>query len=339
MKIGILLLLTCQLLAVDLLQPDRDGVIRPKWDAATIQMPTLKNGVDVALPHFEPVAGMQGINIKSVGSDAVNNIMALTGELIQSYYKDTKVEIEGKGGATAPAALGSGWANIGPMSRQLKEHDLNNLQRRDKHARIIQLPIAIADLTIFVHKDNPIKQLTIAELAAMYSEQAPIPRIQSWPDGALGEVKCYSRNTATFHYGWFRRIVLNKKEMHTDVIEVPGSSAVMKCFESHKNAIGYASYWYKASNPVRIVPVAKDGASQSYTPDSLAIYNGNYPLQRLFYLVFKLDKHQPLDPALHEYLRLFYHQEGQAQVQRDGYITLPEHIAKPCRDLLKSLLK
>ena len=46
-----------------------------------------------------------------------------------------------------------------------------------------------------------------------------------------------------------------------------------------------------------------------------------------------------LDPALYEYLRLFYHQEGQAQVQRDGYITLPEHIAKPCRELLKSLLK
>ena len=174
------------------------------------------------------------------------------------------------------------------MSRQFKEHDFKNLRRKDKHARIIQLPVAIADLTIFVHKDNSIKQLTISELAAMYSDHAPIPRITSWPDATLGEVKCYSRNPATFQYGWFRRIVLNKKEMHKDVIEVPGSSAVMKCFESHQNAIGYASYFYKASNPVKVVPIAKDATSQAYAPDTVAIYNGQYPLQRLFYLVIKL---------------------------------------------------
>ena len=114
MKIAMLLVLSCHLFAVDVLQPDDDGVIRPKWNPAGITMPQLKNGVDQALPVFKPATGIKGLKIKSVGSDAVNNIMALTGELIQSYYKDTIVEIEGKGGATAPAALGSGWANIGP---------------------------------------------------------------------------------------------------------------------------------------------------------------------------------------------------------------------------------
>lgn len=73
--------------------------------------------VDSKLPSYKKVKGVSG-NLKSVGSDTMNNLMTLWAEKYMSYYPNVKIEIEGKGSSTAPAALISGTAHFGPMSRR-----------------------------------------------------------------------------------------------------------------------------------------------------------------------------------------------------------------------------
>ncbi|HHK42558.1 MAG TPA: phosphate-binding protein, partial [Planctomycetaceae bacterium] len=76
--------------------------------------------VDPKLPSYEPVEGVSG-NLKSIGSDTMNNEMALWAEGFQKFYPNVRIEIEGKGSSTAPPALIAGTAQFGPMSRPMKE--------------------------------------------------------------------------------------------------------------------------------------------------------------------------------------------------------------------------
>ena len=63
--------------------------------------------VDPALPDYQPAQGVTG-SIKSVGSDTMNNMMALWGEGFKGVYPAVQIEIEGKGSGTAPTALVAG---------------------------------------------------------------------------------------------------------------------------------------------------------------------------------------------------------------------------------------
>ncbi|HRP88379.1 MAG TPA: phosphate-binding protein, partial [Gammaproteobacteria bacterium] len=60
--------------------------------------------VDPALPDYKPASGVSG-NLKSIGSDTLNNLMALWAEGFRSAYPNVQIEIEGKGSGTAPPAL------------------------------------------------------------------------------------------------------------------------------------------------------------------------------------------------------------------------------------------
>src|SRR6185436_228382 len=75
--------------------------------------------VDPQIPAYRPVEGVTG-TIKSVGSDTMVNLVTHWAESFKKHYPSVTVEIEGKGSATAPAALIAGTANFGPMSRPMK---------------------------------------------------------------------------------------------------------------------------------------------------------------------------------------------------------------------------
>lgn len=66
--------------------------------------------VDSKLPDYKATGGVSG-NIKSVGSDTMNNLMTLRAEQFNRVYPNVPVEIEGKGSSTAPPALIAGAAN------------------------------------------------------------------------------------------------------------------------------------------------------------------------------------------------------------------------------------
>jgi ABC-type phosphate transport system substrate-binding protein len=84
--------------------------------------------VDENLPDYKPVNGVSG-SIKSIGSDTMNNLMALWAEGFRKEYPDVLVEIEGKGSSTAPPALISGTSNFGPMSRTMKDKEIDEFEK------------------------------------------------------------------------------------------------------------------------------------------------------------------------------------------------------------------
>ena len=87
---------------------------------ASVSLATAAGAVelDPKLRDYAPISGVSG-NIKSIGSDTLNNLMTLWAEGFKARYPNVKIEIEGKGSSTAPPALIAGTAQFGPMSRTI----------------------------------------------------------------------------------------------------------------------------------------------------------------------------------------------------------------------------
>ena len=78
--------------------------------------------VDAAIPAYQKVEGVSG-SLNSIGSDTLNNLMTLWAESFRKAYPNVNAQIEGKGSATAPPALIEGTAQLGPMSRPMKDEE------------------------------------------------------------------------------------------------------------------------------------------------------------------------------------------------------------------------
>ena len=79
--------------------------------------------IDPALPDYKKTGGVSG-ELKSVWSDTLNNLMTLWSEGFRQNYPNVKISIEGKGSSTAPPALIEGTAQFGPMSREIKQKEI-----------------------------------------------------------------------------------------------------------------------------------------------------------------------------------------------------------------------
>ena len=123
--------------------------------------------VDKNIPDYKAVAGVSG-NVKSVGSDSLNNLMTLWAEGFKKAYPNISIEIEGKGSATAPPALIEGTAQLGPMSRSMKESEVDDFKKKYGYAPV-PVRVAVDALAVFVNKDNPIKELSFDQLRTIFS--------------------------------------------------------------------------------------------------------------------------------------------------------------------------
>src|SRR5690606_2267921 len=124
--------------------------------------------VDLNLPAYQPQSGVEG-TVSSVGSDTLNNLMALWSEGFRTYYPSVQMEIEGKGSSTAPPALIAGTAQLGPMSREMKASEVDQFEARFGYPPT-PMRVALDALAVYVHRDNPVQGLTLAQVDAIFSK-------------------------------------------------------------------------------------------------------------------------------------------------------------------------
>src|SRR5260221_12178838 len=123
--------------------------------------------VDPAIKSYDTTSGVTG-NLNSIGSDTLNNLMTLWAEGFKAQYPNVNIQIEGKGSATAPPALIEGTSQLGPMSREMKATELDAFEKKFGY-KPTAFKVAIDSLAVFVHKDNPIKGLTMKQVDDAFS--------------------------------------------------------------------------------------------------------------------------------------------------------------------------
>jgi len=296
--------------------------------------------VDPAIKPYVKTSGVSG-NLSSVGSDTLANLMTLWAEAYKKEYPSVNIQIQAAGSSTAPPALTEGTANLGPMSRKMKDGELSAFEQKHGY-KPTAIPVAVDALAVFVHKDNPIKGLTMAQVDAIFS----VTRLcgakadaKTWADvGVTGDlankpIQLFGRNSVSGTYGYFKEEALCKGDFKANVNEQPGSASVVSSISSSLNGIGYSGIGYKTSS-VRTVPLAKKDGGEFVEDNETNALNGTYPLSRFLYIYVNKAPNKPLAPLEAEFVKLVLSRQGQEVVMKDGYIPLPSRVvSKALADL------
>jgi phosphate transport system substrate-binding protein len=295
--------------------------------------------LDPALKSYSKVSGVSG-NIGSIGSDTLNNLLTLWAEGFRKQYPNVKIQIEGKGSSTAPPALIEGMALLGPMSRTMKNSEIDAFERKFRY-KPTAIPVAIDALAVYVNKDNPVQGLTMAQVDAIFSKSrrwGHHENIELWKQTGLNDdfgnspISIYGRNSASGTYGFFKEHALKNGDYKDEVKEQPGSASVVQSVSEDQSGIGYSGIGYLTSN-VRAVPLAeKEGAPFKEASQQNAD-NGSYPLWRHLYLYVNKAPDKPLDLIVREFIKFIYSKEGQRLVVKDGFFPLKADLIE--RELRK----
>ncbi len=308
--------------------------------AATIFAPTLSSASSTELNDYQKVSGVSG-HLSSVGSDTLANLMTLWAEEFKRVYPNVNIQIQAAGSSTAPPALTEGTSSIGPMSRKMKSKELSMFEKKYGY-KPTAIGVAVDALAVYVHKDNPIQGLTIPEVDAIFSSTRKCGvkhDIATWGDagitGSLANktIQLYGRNSVSGTYGYFKKKALCKGDFKSSVNEQPGSASVVQSVSASLNGIGYSGIGYKTAG-VKMLPLAKKAGKEYVAVNKKTALDGSYPLSRILYVYINKAPNKPLDPVVKEFLTLVLSKQGQAGVEKDGYIPLPPKIADKYLKLL-----
>ena len=286
------------------------------------------------LKPYQKVDGVSG-NLSSVGSDTMNNMMTLWAEGFRKMYPNVNVQIEGKGTSTAFPALIEGTAQLGPMSRDPKPTEQDKFERAFGYKATI-LRTSLDALAVYVHKDNPLNEVTLEQLDAIFSKGRKLrykEDIKTWGqlglkgDWANRPISMYGRNSASGTYGFFKEKALGGGDYKDTVKEMPGSASVVQAITEDRYGIGYSGIGYSTSG-VKMLKLAQKAGSPFIAAEADNVYNETYPLRRFLYVAINKPPGKPLSPLLREFCNYMFSKEGQQVVDKDGYFPVPSAVAE-----------
>jgi phosphate transport system substrate-binding protein len=228
------------------------------------------------------------------------------------------------------------------MSRDWEPDEIDKFKAAHNYQPTI-VPTCIDMLAVYVHKDNPIKGLSLQQVDAIFSKgrKGGYPRdIKTWGDAGLTDpawvdkpITLYGRNTTSGTYKYFKDNALFKGTFKDNYQERPGSSGVIGAISSDRYGIGFSGIGYTSAG-VRVVPLGVKDDGTFVPAEPKFAYDESYPLARYLYISFKHKPGEPLDPLRREFLKFVLSKQGQALVLKDSYLPLP---AEEAAEVIKTL--
>jgi phosphate transport system substrate-binding protein len=281
--------------------------------------------LDPNLPTYKKVEGLRG-TLNAAGSDTMLELQTLMAEEFRKLYPQVKIQVEGKGSSTAPPALIEGTAQLGDMSRKMKNKEVDSFEEEFGYEPT-RFDVALDTLAVFVNKDNPIESLTLPQVDAIFSKtrKCGYPNeISTWGQVGLGgdwktaPISLYGRNAASGTYGFFKDHATCKGDYRDSVKEQPGSASVVQGIEKDRYGIGYSGIGY-ATSGIRAVPLATDENQPAIAASSENAANGSYPLARFLHIYVNKAPGKRLDRLTTEYLKFVISAGGQRVIIKAGF--------------------
>lgn len=242
------------------------------------------------------------------GSDTM---VILVQRWTEMYPDKTNVEFQvtGGGSGTGLAALINGTTDICSSSRPIKKDEVAQLEKKFGY-KGLEIRVAMDGLAIYVHKSNPVKQLTMEQVKNIFTG-----KVTNWKDvgGANKPILLYSRENNSGTYEFFKDHVLNKQDFAASAQHMAGTAALINAISKDPNGIGFGGSAY-AKN-VKALPIAKDAASKAIPANVASIHSGEYPISRFLY--FYLSR-KP-DGNVKKFIDWVISTSGQKVVSEVGY--------------------
>jgi phosphate transport system substrate-binding protein len=260
-------------------------------------------------------------SIQTIGSDTMVNLAQAWAEQYAKVAPKVSVEVSGGGTGVGVAALINGTADIANCSRKLEPAEVEKEKASTGKAPKEYL-VGYDGLAVFVHKNNPLEQISLEELAEIYREGGTINKWSdlkiTLPTGAKDEIVRVSRQNNSGTYQYFRETVVGKKsDFKAGSLDMNGSKEVVELIGKTLGAIGYSGLGY-ATPAVKVLKISKTKGVAGIAPDIATVHDKTYPISRPLYM------YTPGEPnaATAAYLTWILGAEGQKIVQSTGYIPL-----------------
>jgi len=294
---------------------------------ATLAMLAASGGAGSAAASEAALSG----SLTSVGSDTASALLARWAGAFHARHPGVHVQIQAQGSGSAPLALIEGAADIGSMSRPMNAAEQARFAARYGYAPT-RLVVAHDAIAVFVHPDNPLARITLAQLDAIFSRtrRCGAPRaIRRWSDlGALPGARladsallATGRDSSSGTYEMFREAALCGGEYRAEVIAWPGNGAIVATVAGNREAIGYAGVGY-VNGLVKPLALAKDDGDAGSRPDLDSVTQGRYALSRALYVYVNRPPRRALGALPRAFLAYALSDEGQAQVRQEGFLPL-----------------
>ncbi len=246
----------------------------------------IKNGVKVALATVTMACALQGAKPALAGTVTVkgSDTMVVLGqrwaEEFMKKHTATTIQVTGGGSGTGISALINGTTDVCEASRAMK--DAEKKQLADKAgAPPVEITVAKDGLSVYVNDTNPINELTMDQLKAIFTG-----KVTSWKElgGADSKIIPYSRENSSGTYVFFKEHVLQNADYTPRAQAMPGTAAVVNAVVKEKFGIGYGGAAY--AKGIKVLKIKKDAAATAIAPADKTIKDGTYPLSRpLFFYV------------------------------------------------------
>jgi phosphate transport system substrate-binding protein len=244
------------------------------------------------------------------GSNTMLDIAQLWVEEFNKQNPDIKVTLEGAGSSTGIAALFNGTTDIANSSRWFKDSEVQKMFEMKKWFA----PVLVAwdGIAIVVHKDLPVKNLTIQQIKDIYTG-----KITRWnqidPNLPARDIVAFSRNTASGTFEVFKEKVLGDEKMSPRVRMLESSMAELETVAKTPYSIAYFGVGY-VDQSVKVVSV------NGVMPTKQNILSAKYPLSRPLFIFIDVTKGWLEEGPVAEFLRFVMSKKGQELVEKAGFV-------------------
>lgn len=215
---------------------------------------------------FVVAASAQTISLK--GSDTLG--AKLVPQLAEKYkaagHTDVKFEIAAEGSSTAFPALANKTAHIGMSSRKAKQEELTECTT--KGVKLVEHAICYDMLCVVVNKNCPVKNLTAAQVAKIFTGQ-----VKDWSEvgGTPGKISVYTRNTSSGTYKDWQKLAMDGRDYPDSALKMAGNEQIAQEVAKNKSGIGYVGLAYSKTRGVKalsidnVEPIAENKTKYVYS--------------------------------------------------------------------------
>jgi phosphate transport system substrate-binding protein len=305
------------------------------------------------LEHYQPQHSVSG-TIRNWGNNYIPALMQRWEDGFRKYQPGVHFKTDLKGTEASMAGLYGGIADLAFIGREAYEPELNAFKDRFGYEPLgieissgsFNTPHKTFALMVFVHKDNPLKGLTMAQLQAIFGcGESAAQTVRTWGDvGLTGEwaarpIHGYGYKFDTGMAAYFNRAVLQNSGKWNDSLKdfdngrdsngevINAGIYVLQALANDPNGIGFANVAHQKNDSVRVVPLARNAGDPFINPTKYTAWTREYPITRFTTVYVNRPPGKAIDPTVREFIRYILSWEGMQSVLEDGaYLPLNEKL-------------
>ncbi len=257
--------------------------------------------------------------IQNKGSDTLYPVAQAWSEAYQKVVPEVSVAVNGGGTGTGVSALINGTCDVANCSRELTQKELDLAKAQGRPA--VQHLVGRGAIAVYTHATNPVKSLTLAQLADIFGEN---PKYTRWSqlgvtipgvEAGKDEIVVVGRQNSSGTHDFFKEVALPKgREFMLGIRELHGSKDVVELVEMTKGAIGYSDLAF-STDKVRAVDIAAKEGDKPVMANMDTAISGEYPIARP---LFMYTAGEPR-PEVKAYLDWIKSDAGQRLLIQKGY--------------------